>query len=254
MADRAPDYPGVAPETLEERAARIRKAQARGGVPKVVTVEVTPEELARDRAKSAARLAATAAELTPDEKHLAFMSRVEADARAELGRVAELLRGATSGRRRRLLRAKRDLTRTLGRAVRDQGRLDEAWEIDPDLRPGIALGREAIARPDTEECACPTPETPVVDEAGQWWAVTFPKHRLVKRYASAEHGQVVYHVECLYCGRPNARPDLPPDLAARVAAEAKYSKDDKGSDLEVCPKRKISKDEADRLIAARDVR
>jgi len=185
-----PDRPwwAVEPPTVEElaRAKRLRalyQSRARLSVEERLLAEATVrEECAR---RQIPLLVAAYEQLEDDEKVLAVWERIQEQGLA------------------------------LAKALRDQGRLDEAENAWPYYEPELTRGREAIARPDEESCSCE--DTVVVGASG-----LAPRHVLKKRIpVRTEEGiEWRYLIECSVCHHLNATRELPPLLAALTAARS----------------------------------
>ena len=230
-----------AKETNRERARRVAKAIAAGGVPKQITDEATPEEIAADKRRSLALLAASGASLSADDMELAFAIQRETNARANIDVLSDQIIALWFDNRPKDIEVLKEQlhvqTVALARALRDQGRLDEAVEVLPEYAEKLAVGREAIERPDDWECECSDIMLATFDASGREQTKIVSKWHVMKRIQSAKHGGPVYLLQCQGCGVLNARPDLPARLYAQiaVATDPKNVPEGRGSDMDVLP-------------------
>ena len=227
-------------ETPEQREERIRKMLALAGDPKHFTDPVTPEEIEADKRRSAELLAASGATLTDDERAYAFAMAREKNARANIevitNQMIDSWFGANQSDLERLKAAAATQNQALARALRDQGRLDEAIAVLPSYAAKLEVGRRAIERDDDWECDCSDPEITVYDKDGNAVGTrVVSRWQPLKRIKSVKHGAYVFYLQCSRCGEYNARPTLPARLFAQiaVASDPKYAPEGKGPDTEV---------------------
>lgn len=230
-------------ETDEQRGERIAKMLARAGSPKQFTDEVTPAEVEADKRRSLTLLAASGATLSADDMELAFAIQRETNARANVELLNEqIIAHWFDGRPRDIEAFKsalREQTAALARALRDQGRLDEAVEVLPSYAEKLAVGREAIERPDDWECECLDPNLVVFDKDDNVVGTkVVSKWHLLKRIQSAKHGGPVYFLQCsVNPTHYNATPTLPALLFAQIAiaTDPKNVPEGRGADVDVLP-------------------
>jgi hypothetical protein len=176
------------------------------------------------------------------EKALAFAARRETTTRSEIARLEHLLeehiesfpapapsaagkeaQGRWEAEAQEILARVRVQAEDLVRALRDQGRLDEAQEIARRYVPAEAVrleaGRAALLRADDERCSCPPFEFEE-EVGGQTKRLSSPNYQLVKELWSAHHGAWVYLLRCLHCADLNITPLLPPDVERLEGARA----------------------------------
>ena len=142
-----------AKETNRERARRVAKAIAAGGVPKQITDEATPEEIAADKRRSLALLAASGASLSADDMELAFAIQRETNARANIDVLSDQIIALWFDNRPKDIEVLKEQlhvqTVALARALRDQGRLDEAVEVCLSMPRNLRLAAKRSNGPMT---------------------------------------------------------------------------------------------------------
>lgn len=208
-------------ETLAERDKRIREMAALGGSPAIFTEEVSEAEIAKVKREALVKLAESGAILTDDQRYLAHAVNREMNARANLDLVTDLMvkhwfdnNGSLMAKLRKEAFAYRSM---LARALRDQGRLDEAVAVLPECAEKLEAGRAAIERDDNWECDCADPVLPVYNDAGQQiGSKEVSRWQIRKRIVTEKHGRSVYFLQCSECLEHNARPDLPEKLAKQL--------------------------------------
>jgi hypothetical protein len=154
------------------------------------------------KAKKKARSIAEKSFLTgPREIEFAISCQQEAVGKAHLAFLLDRFPG-----REEEIAATR---RTICKAIRDQGRLEEAAEMDPSY----TNIEKAIGARDCDDedfgcgCKCDKPEG--TDRKGRPCVWSVPRWRQVKETYSARHGAYVYLWECTKCGFLNLTPLVP---------------------------------------------
>lgn len=209
-------------ETEAERDERIREMLSRAGDPEIFHEEVSEAEIAKVKREALVKLAESGAILNDDQRALAHAVNREMNARANLDLVIDAMIAHyfdnNTSLMAKLAKEARIYKDMLARALRDQGRLDEAIEVVPEYAEKLEVGRAAIDRPDDWECDCADPILPVYNDAGaRVGSKCVSKWQIRKRIMTEKHGRYVYFVQCGVCLEHNARPDLPPALAAQLA-------------------------------------
>lgn len=216
-------------ETPEEREERISRMAAIGGLPKLITEPVTPDEVAAAKAKGAVKRAmelGIGATKSATELYLSYWGTEELNIRAFLALDCVAPEQAEEAKIR------------LAEVMIRLGRLAEARELDPSREGYIRKLQSALDAPDYGDCeceeyVCEVPHPTDVNIAPK--RKIFPKWQPVDQIFHPTHETLVNVYQCLRCEILNARPTAPAHAAKRQQLAADFPAENQGSDWHALP-------------------